>query len=187
MNNSLNSALNSEISTLKRHLPMQKRKPTKTGAKPFWYNPVTGQQSLTRQTQRDEYFHSVLEFKLYNQFLAILSPTQIFRQQKILYKPATQEYDELYWTVDFVLKLSGGRRLYVEAKGGWINADSSALSEFQHKLQFLEYVNSAVWRNLYLVSDTKLTIDKKLPMLTPAEFLSTLRSEIYNAAQSNLN
>ncbi|HEY9663807.1 MAG TPA: hypothetical protein V6C65_35615 [Allocoleopsis sp.] len=165
----------------------KKKHPTRSGSKPFWYNPVTGQQHQTKQSDKDEYFHSILEFKLYNQFLGVLSPYQIYRQQPILYKPATQEYGELHWTIDFVLKLATGKRLYVEAKGGWINHDPIALAEFRHKIQFLEYTNRAVWQNLYLIHDSKISIDKKITTHSPNEFLSHLRGEIVYAAQTICN
>jgi len=144
-------------------------------AKPFWYSWKTGQQYQHKETIDCEYFHSILEFKLYNEFLKFVPREKIARQVPLLYKPQTSIYPPLTWKVDFAIELPDREIAYIEAKGGWILGNSSAISEFQHKLQYLEFSNHQAWLNLFLVSEQDLKLDSFYKVLKPSELTALLK------------
>jgi len=145
-------------------------------SKPFWYSFKTGQQYAKKATSDCEYFHSVLEFKLYLEFLKFIPRGRISRQVPLLYKPETSVYPALEWKVDFAIELE--ETLYIEAKGGWILANSAAIAEFQHKLQYLEFSNRQAWLNLFLVSEQDLKLDSFYKVLKPSELTAILKKRM---------
>jgi hypothetical protein len=151
-------------------------------SKPFWYSYKTGQKYEQKVNSDCEYFHSALEFKLYNEFLKFIPRDKVLRQVPLLYKPQTGVYPALVWKVDFGIVLPDEETLYIEAKGGWILGDSSAKAEFQHKLQFLEFANHRAWENLFLVSDQEMKLDSFYKTLKPSELTAILKMRMKNIA-----
>lgn len=151
------------------------KKKSVPSAKPFWYSYKTGQQYSKKATLDCEYFHSVLEFQLYTDFLRFIPKEQISRQVPLLYKPGTSIYPALAWKVDFAIRTPNEEVLFIEAKGAWILGNSVAIAEFQHKLQFLEFCNHQAWQNLFLVSPNEMKLDSFYKVLKPNELISILR------------
>lgn len=144
-------------------------------SKPFWYSFKTGQKYNKKAVSDCEYFHSVLEFQLYNEFLRFIPKHRIKRQVPILYKPATTIYPDAFWKVDFAIEMPDQEVLFIEAKGAWILGNSAAIAEFQHKLQFMEFCNHQAWQNLFLVSPNQMKLDSFYKVLKPTELFSILR------------
>lgn len=163
---------------LGRNTSTRKKSPPR--AKPFWFDPATGQSHDSKVNERCVYFHSILEFKVYCDLKHVLgNDVLIIRQYPVLYKPATDRYSPLYWRVDFCLRRTpSSESLYVEVKGEWLLHDSGAYSEFKHKLQFLEYCNAPVYENLILVGEDSIKLDKYIQAVDADEAIQLIQEKL---------
>lgn len=82
------------------------------------------------------------------------------------------------WKVDFrIVNYSSPSKIYfVEAKGDWIYADTYALAELQHKIQFLEFCNPYAWDRLVIVGDKQPKVLDNVQSFGVQEFQVWLKS-----------
>lgn len=141
------------------------------GNKPFWVHKATGK----RIDANDEkfldpddwgYWHSELEFKVYQQIRRILPAHCVTRQAKVIVLPASKDFPAITWTCDFRLdyKCAGGidTAQFVEAKGRWILTDSEARTSFYRLMACFAYYKPVMFSNLLLVSDSQFNIRANL-------------------------
>lgn len=133
----------------------------KYGAKPFWWNPVTGAKVDSKLHEHCIYWDSILEFNVYCELRKLYPATAIFRQHPIFVKPASAHYPERVWACDFRVQTAPAEHLNIEVKGAWILKDSAALSDFTKTLQFLDLHNPPDYNRLIIVSDKQFKLDKQ--------------------------
>lgn len=132
-----------------------KHHPFAVKPKPFYYHPATHQKFEQKPLDLDcEYFDSELEFSFWMHLMVKFGTGVIIdRQHPIVYKPPTPNFGALFWKVDFLVfnALAPEHQLLFEVKGKWLLHNNYALSEFQHKYQFLEYVDHSTHEKLWVV------------------------------------
>jgi hypothetical protein len=132
----------------------QTKEPNKYGAEAFYYDPIKQVITAERVNERDIFFASKLEFRVWMKLCSLLDLRQISRQSPLRIKHQTGIYPAMFWRCDFrVWELHNPANfLNIEAKG-------LALPEFKNTLQHLECVSPSDWRNLVVVSDRETKID----------------------------
>ena len=137
------------------------------GNKPFWVNKLNGKRidaTDERFLNPDDwgYWHSELEFKVYQQLRGQLPAHCITRQAKVIVLPASSHFPAITWTCDFRLeyKSTMGCEViqFVEAKGRWILNDSEARTSFYRLMACFAHYNPVMFNELKLVSDSAFGI-----------------------------
>lgn len=132
----------------------QSKKPNKYGAEAVFYDPVNQTISAHRINERDIFFASRLELRVWLKLRSLLDLRQIAHQSPLRIKNDTANYPAMYWRCDFrVWKLHEPHIfLNIEAKG-------IVLPEFRAMLPHLEYHSPGNWAKLVVVSDREKRID----------------------------
>lgn len=150
-------------------------KPT-ISPKPLYYDSLTGGVSSKKQSERDIYFASGLEFEVWRSLVREFGRERVTSQVPLLVKPATDTYPDLFWRCDFrVYGLPGtGHNNYanVEAKG-------FKTEEFRIKLQLLELTSPGEFKRLIIIGGEKeLKIDRVFSTVTIQAGIKHIRALI---------
>lgn len=152
----------------------------------FWYHPRTGRKSAVKQSHEWIFFGSAIEFRVWI-LLKTELPEQwaINRQYPVLYKPQTENYSPLYWKVDFEIHDEKHPTDFylIEVKGDWIYHEVGALSEFQHKIQMLEFVKPQSWKRLVFVGSSKPHLLDNVLSFEIREFQAWLKQKFRSILQ----
>lgn len=152
------------------------RKPSggKYGAKALFYNPQTQTTSAFKEHADCLYFASTWEFKVYRELCHLVPMECIKLQHGLTVKPATAKYPKLEWKCDFALvpteRFKNQFFLLVEAKG-------LSTGEFKRNLQYLEFFQPEMYKNLVIVRDEPLPlkVDKNLSTIDLAGLRRVVR------------
>lgn len=152
--------------------------------KPFWLNKLTGQRieaGDTKYLNPDNwgYWHSELEFRTYQELRRLLPSHAITRQFELEVVPSSPWFPPITWNIDFKLDYinvdSKPVVAYVEAKGGWIRADSEASTAFYRLVATAASEYPAFMPNFALVSDKVFTVRKALKTICINDVWSKLQ------------
>ncbi|MBF2016292.1 MAG: hypothetical protein IGS23_14025 [Rivularia sp. T60_A2020_040] len=99
-------------------------------------------------TDRIEYWDSLLEFKTYNALLSIFDKSEILRQQNLILFPACDYFKAWTWNIDFIINKQNP--IYIEVKGKWI-IDSPKLNSFWHTLKVCQTQKPDIFDRLLLI------------------------------------
>ena len=139
-------------------------------AKPIYCNLTTLETSRDKGINFDAYFASQLEFETYRVLRQFFPQGNIKRQYKVLIKPATKNFSEILWRIDFaVVDNLHNLRLLIESKG-------FLTDDFKLKLAWLEYRNPGFYHKLILVSSQETDFNKEIHSIS----LEQLKHRLFN-------
>jgi hypothetical protein len=150
----------------------------KHGNKPFWIDFHTGINYSAKHNERCEYFHSILEFDVYQHIIAVVDAKNVSRQHSIRIKPKTAVYPVIDWKTDFRVSFSQTEFLNIEVKGQWIRHSHADFQDFKRLLKFLEFMQPTEYHRLVIVSDVIFKIDENIMTITRSNLDSLLRSKL---------
>lgn len=153
----------------------------KMGNKPVWFDLKTWKKYESKVNGDCIYFDSTSEFELWLHLHRLYPLATIERQYPLIIKPATSNYPESFWKVDFALTFESGEKIFIEYKGDWIKQDSVYLCEFRKTIEMLELCNTAAWERLVIIGDKTWCLDHCINVYSKAtakrridELLATL-------------
>jgi hypothetical protein len=147
----------------------------KFGNKPFYFDAVTHQTYPKKVNENCVYFDSQLEFKIYQNILALVDSRWVKRQHKLLIKPQTETYPEIAWKVDFRIEVPYRLLLNIEVKGQWIKHSTGDFREFKRMLQVFEYFNKTEYEQTVVVSDSCFDIDHRIKTISPIQLTQLIQ------------
>lgn len=146
---------------------------TKYGNKPFWLNNLTFQrvEKLPKDSDPNKwsYWHSELEWKVYQELLKKHPSSFISRQVSTILLDSSVHFPFLTWKVDFKVSLPwlNGQTwdVFIEAKGKWLLANDNDRQAFTRTVQMFAYTNPSAYHRLLIVDDSPWRIAENIEVI----------------------